>query len=423
MPQLLSRLACIILIVVVVEFDQVCFCLLQLEGEQYPTMNMVLPLWMLMVEKAEEKVNLDKPESTLCGRLMDEMDKRMPMISSKPAVVACQLDPRFRQLNFFEESDSKKSHGWLQDEYAAELKRTKHNSMSAPALNLSTATALPSNKSGKSSFASNKSGKSSPALAKTTSKQRTLTQSLNLGSGSGSWSNGKEEKKSAQETKSKKASTPKKQQKSEVSAASTQIATASSSGTKRKATDDLPVTAKQKADKRAKLLEQAAKQFGDRADRIADSNEVKDYMSMPSVPLDTDPLQWWREHQQRFPVLARVARRFLCIPASSAPAERVWSTAGNTITEKRARLSDETVENLILCHENFPVCMLVAQDLDPAFGIEGIFATKSGSGRLFETVVTTSSTPGQTQTQTPTPIPTCTTSGMDVSSVPMIVDS
>jgi hypothetical protein len=373
---------------------------------------------MLMVEKAEEKVNLDKPESTLCGRLMDEMDKRMPMISSKPAVVACQLDPRFRQLNFFDESDSKKSHGWLQDEYAAELKRVKHISVSAPAQNLSAATAYSSNNSGKSSLASKKSGKSSPALARPTSKQTTLTQSLNLGSGSGSRSNGKEEKKSVEEEtkstkKEKKASTPKKQQKSDASAASKQTATASSSGTKRKATDELPVTAKEKADKRAKLLEQAARQFGDRAERIAVSNEVKDYMSMPSVPLDTDPLQWWREHQHRFPVLARVARRFLCIPASSAPAERVWSTAGNTITEKRARLSDETVENLILCHENFNVCMLVAQDIDPAFGIEGTFATKSGSGRLFETVVTTSSTP------------TCTTSGMKVSSssVPMIVDS
>jgi hypothetical protein len=187
----------------------------QLEGEQYPTMNMVLPLWMLMVEKAEEKVNLDKPESTLCGRLMDEMDKRMPMISSKPAVVACQLDPRFRQLNFFDESDSKKSHGWLQDEYAAELKRVKHISVSAPAQNLSAATAYSSNNSGKSSLASKKSGKSSPALARPTSKQTTLTQSLNLGSGSGSRSNGKEEKKSVEEeTKStkneKKASTPKK---------------------------------------------------------------------------------------------------------------------------------------------------------------------------------------------------------------------
>ena len=391
-----------------------------------------------MVEKAEEKVNLDKPESRLCGRLMDEMDKRMPMISSKPAVVACQLDPRFRQLNFFEESDSKQSHGWLLEEYEAELKR-KHIAMSAPAQNLSAAAAFASNKSGKSTAlaynksgkstapASSKSGKSSSALAKTTSKQTTLTQSLNSGSGSGSRPNGKEEKQHAKEqTKStkqeNKASTPKDQTKSEA----TEIATVmSSSGTKRKATDALPVTAKEKADKRAKLLEQAAKQFGDRADRITVSNEVKDYMSMPSVPLDTDPLQWWREHQHRFPVLARVARRFLCIPASSAPAERVWSTAGNTITEKRARLSDETVENLILCHENFNVCMLVAQDIDPAFGIEGVFATKSGSGRLFETVVMTSST-SQTQTQTPTgptPTPSCTTSGMDVSIVPMNVDS
>lgn len=379
-------------------------------------MNMVLPLWMLMVEKAEEKVNLDKPESKLCGRLMDEMDKRMPMISSRPAVVACQLDPRFRQLNFFEESDSKTSHGWLREEYEAELKRiAKQAAMSASEQNSSAAASAPAMPK-----------KSSSALAITATKQTTLSQSLDGGSGSGRWPNGKDEKKLAKEEKK---STVKEQQKSDSSAASTQSANvASSSGNKRKA-EVLPVTAKEKAEKRAKLLEQAARQFGDRAERIEVSSEVKDYMSMPSVPLDTDPLQWWRQHKQRFPVLARVARRFLCIPASSAPAERVWSTAGNTITEKRARLSDQSVENIILCHENFKVCMLVAQDIDPAFGIEGIFATKAGSGRLFETVTTGSAgTPsGQTPTATSTPMPTSdspiTASDMKGSSDSMIVDS
>ena len=260
------------------------------------------------------------------------------MISSKPAVVACQLDPRFRQLNFFELSDSITSQSWLKEEYEAELKRVaKQSAVPAPEQKPSTAPAL-------SQSAASARTMPAKSTGKTATKQTTLAQSSAKssggGSGSGSTSNGKEEKKSTKEE----------QQKSDASAALKQSATAlPSSGTKRKA-ESLPVTAKEKAEKRAKLLEQAARQFGDRAERIEVSNEIKEYMSMPSVPLDTDPLQWWRTHKHRFPVLARVARRFLCIPASSAPAERVWSTAGNTITEKRARLSDQSVENIILCH-------------------------------------------------------------------------
>jgi len=52
-----------------------------------------------------------------------------------------------------------------------------------------------------------------------------------------------------------------------------------------------------------------------------------------------------------FPTLAILARRYLAIPASSAPSESIFSIAGDIITKKRNRLSDESFR-LILVLKN-----------------------------------------------------------------------
>jgi len=43
-----------------------------------------------------------------------------------------------------------------------------------------------------------------------------------------------------------------------------------------------------------------------------------------------------------------MARRFLAIPATSAPIEPVFSIGGNIITKSRNRLSPETVKKSVL---------------------------------------------------------------------------
>lgn len=54
-----------------------------------------------------------------------------------------------------------------------------------------------------------------------------------------------------------------------------------------------------------------------------------------------DPLLWWKANEFRFPILAKLARRTLCVPATSAPSERVFSAAGLTIANNRARLNGD----------------------------------------------------------------------------------
>ncbi|CAN0440110.1 unnamed protein product [Ascophyllum nodosum] len=60
-----------------------------------------------------------------------------------------------------------------------------------------------------------------------------------------------------------------------------------------------------------------------------------------------DSLDWWRINTVKFPLLAALARRLLAIPASQAQSERVFSSAGQIVTQTRNRLSSEVVELLV----------------------------------------------------------------------------
>jgi hypothetical protein len=69
-----------------------------------------------------------------------------------------------------------------------------------------------------------------------------------------------------------------------------------------------------------------------------------------------NPLDWWERNSTHFPLLSEAARRILCIPASSAPSERVFSSAGLTITQLRNRLTGDNAADIIFvryCLEYF----------------------------------------------------------------------
>jgi hypothetical protein len=65
-----------------------------------------------------------------------------------------------------------------------------------------------------------------------------------------------------------------------------------------------------------------------------------------------DPLEWWKERQHQFKVLAKLAREFLAIPATSAPSERIWSRASRILNMKRASLDSEVASRIMFAREN-----------------------------------------------------------------------
>jgi hypothetical protein len=45
--------------------------------------------------------------------------------------------------------------------------------------------------------------------------------------------------------------------------------------------------------------------------------ELNVYMRVQQVAKDTDPLMWWKQHQQEFPRLAHMTRQYLAMPLTA----------------------------------------------------------------------------------------------------------
>ncbi len=71
--------------------------------------------------------------------------------------------------------------------------------------------------------------------------------------------------------------------------------------------------------------------------------ELNSYMWVQQVAKDTDPLMWWKQHQQEFPRLSRMTRQYLTVPASSSSPERLFSSVGIVKSDLRGSLLDTTL--------------------------------------------------------------------------------
>ena len=74
--------------------------------------------------------------------------------------------------------------------------------------------------------------------------------------------------------------------------------------------------------------------------------------------LDTglvNPLIWWRDNEKYFPRLSQLARKYLYVPATSVPSERVFSVAEHVVNEKRSSLLPENVNMLVFFCANLQV--------------------------------------------------------------------
>ncbi|KAL0563829.1 hypothetical protein V5O48_018232, partial [Marasmius crinis-equi] len=69
--------------------------------------------------------------------------------------------------------------------------------------------------------------------------------------------------------------------------------------------------------------------------------------TLPSILIGVVPaLEWWKVHEGDYAGVALMARDYLAIQGSATPVKRVWSSASDTDTKKRNRLSLEQLEAL-----------------------------------------------------------------------------
>lgn len=62
--------------------------------------------------------------------------------------------------------------------------------------------------------------------------------------------------------------------------------------------------------------------------------EVKNYLKLPAIGEQDDPLAWWKANSSQFPSLAPLARHYLAIAATETSSERVFSVGANVVTNK-----------------------------------------------------------------------------------------
>ena len=79
-------------------------------------------------------------------------------------------------------------------------------------------------------------------------------------------------------------------------------------------------------------------------------SELDCYLNPTHTPVaeyNINPFKWWSIRKTQFSNIAKLAKKYLSIPASSVPSERLFSDAGNQITAKHTCL-DPTLAGKIM---------------------------------------------------------------------------
>lgn len=94
--------------------------------------------------------------------------------------------------------------------------------------------------------------------------------------------------------------------------------------------------------------------------RVHCENELRSYLASDGLNVSKEdgswenPLDWWKlkERQDKYPILCKLAKAFLAIPATSAPSERIWSRSSKVLTDEASRLDPLYVSCEMFLKEN-----------------------------------------------------------------------
>ena len=114
-----------------------------------------------------------------------------------------------------------------------------------------------------------------------------------------------------------------------------------------------PTTKKSKTESAIEYL--LGNSLGRSSDTRSPHDEMDVFVTEPAADPNTDPLKWCKLNHHRFLILSKVAKQLLCIPATSVPSERIFSTSDLIINNKKAHLKPKNVDMLVFLNKNLPV--------------------------------------------------------------------
>lgn len=82
------------------------------------------------------------------------------------------------------------------------------------------------------------------------------------------------------------------------------------------------------------------------------SDEVEEYLKEDMISYNQCPFNWWLSKKDKYPILAKIARIYLAIPAASTSSERLFSDAGNLLSAKRSKMNSELFQRIMFLKRN-----------------------------------------------------------------------
>ena len=83
--------------------------------------------------------------------------------------------------------------------------------------------------------------------------------------------------------------------------------------------------------------------------------EKQQYLQHINIDRHEDPLVWWKQNCPHLPLMKELAKKYLCIPATSVPAERLFSKAGEVVSSKRSNIKPKNVDMLLFLSKNIRI--------------------------------------------------------------------